>query len=153
MTSTRRGPWSLVCVHPGSTGHTDHTDTVSLSRPEGPFRYPGFLSLLPFKPFWGAWYHMTASLWLWGLQDVMRTPSGSLSHDTHAAICQRPQAPISLAVFEWLLLIRSPKFRRGLFHVYFELTYGGRYGYALSEVTTNFKEDVVHIYNGVLFSH
>lgn len=153
MTSTRRGPWSLVCVPPGSIGHTDHIDTVSLSRPEDPFRYPGFLSSLPFKPFWGAWCHVTASLWLWGLQDVMRTPAGSVSHDTNAAICPMPQAPVSLAVCEWLLLIRSPEFRRGLSHVYLELTYVGRCGYALSEDTTNLKENVVHIYHGTLFSH
>ena len=153
MASTGRGPWSLVCVHPGSTGHTHQTDTVSLSGPEDPFRYPGFLSLLPFKPFWGAWSHVTASLWHSGVLGCDEDSSRLSLPSHHAAICQMPQAPISLAVFEWLLLIRSPKFRRDLFHVYSELTYEGKCGHALSEVTTNLKEDVVHIYNGILYSH
>lgn len=45
MTSTGRDRRSLVCAHPGSIGRTDQTDHSSLCRPEGPFRWPGSLSL------------------------------------------------------------------------------------------------------------
>ena len=55
-----------------------------------------------------------------GLQEMTRTPSGSLSHDSHAVVfCQVPYAPNSLAISGWLLLTRSPRLRRGLCHVHF----------------------------------
>lgn len=139
MTSTGRDPWSLVCAHPGSIGHADQTDYISLSRPEGPFRCPGSLSRLPFKPFWGARYNLAAPLWHSGVYRKWRGLPQALCPMT-------PMQPSSVkchtlqTVWQFLdgCCLQDLQGYRGVYAMYTSgLTCGGGCGAALPETLTD----------------